>query len=290
MMVTRLLIPLRALQVILPIAAMTIAADAKAYTLERSGAWTVNHEPDGCRMSASFGQGRQTITAQFVRYQPGNAFELRLIGRSLGTPRATTITRLNFGLAGTDRAPTMVGVSGRQPLLLISYTRFDGWRRRDGSDDPPPISASQEAAVTALEFETGTSRRFQLRLGPMGRPMAALRACTDNLLAHWGYDPAVQGRLSRYAAPTNSPNTWLTPSDFPADALADDQSGIVHVRLDVGEGGEVLGCYVIAHTDPDAFSETTCRLIRERARMAPALDEQGAPIRSYYVTTVRWIG
>lgn len=290
MMVTRLLLPSRALLVILLVAAMSFAVDAKATTLERNGAWTVNHEPDGCRLSASFGQGRNAVTAQFVRYQPGDAFELRLIGARLGTPYSITSTKLDFGLGGADRAQTMVGVAGRLPLLLIPSTRFDGWRYRQGHDDPPLVSVEQEAAVAALDFETGTSLRFQLRLGPMDRPMAALRACTDILLAYWGYDPAAQGRLTRYAGPTNSPNTWLTAGDYPPHALADNQSGVVHVRLDVGETGEVLGCHVIAHTNPDAFSEITCRLIEQRARMQPALDADGAPIRSYFVTSVRWLG
>lgn len=277
------------LQWVLPIcAAAAFASPVQAASLKKNGAWVATNEVDGCHLTANFGTGRQVVTAQLTRYQPGEPFELRLIGSGLLAPRRITITKLNFGLGATDRAPTMVGVTVNRPTLIIPSVRLDGWRARTAFDSMPAISPGDEARVNALTFEVHNGERYQLELGSMQRPMAALRECTDRLVAHWGYDPGQQARLQRRVTPTNETGTWLGQTDFPPDALKARENGIVHFRLDVGESGQVLGCHVIARTEPNSFADTTCRLVTQRATLLPALDESGKPIRSYHVQTVRW--
>ena len=49
------------------------------------------------------------------------------------------------------------------------------------------------------------------------------------------------------------------------------------------------GCRVLYRTNPDEFADLTCALISKRARFAPALDAKGTPVKSFYISNVRWV-
>jgi hypothetical protein len=66
-------------------------------------------------------------------------------------------------------------------------------------------------------------------------------------------------------------------------------NGLVQFRLDVDPGGKVAGCFILSRTSPDDFADITCRAMTRRARLQPALDAKGKPIRSYYVNKVIWL-
>ena len=118
--------------------------------------------------------------------------------------------------------------------------------------------------------------------------MQAMRACPDDLLRHWGFDPAVQGALSRRVQPMGNPGNWLRSGDYPAGALWNGHNGLVRFRLDVEADGSVSNCRILFRTNPDSFADLSCKLLRERARFSPGLDKAGQPVKSYYLGRVRW--
>ena len=130
---------------------------------------------------------------------------------------------------------------------------------------------------------------YRLELRSMGAPMAALRTCMDNLLTHWGYDPAVVASLSRGVTPIGSPGNWITSADYPSKSLMQGHNGIVQFRLDVDEAGKILGCHILARTNPDEFADVSCRAVSRRAKLQPALDATGRPVKGFYITKVRFI-
>ncbi len=65
-------------------------------------------------------------------------------------------------------------------------------------------------------------------------------------------------------------------------------NGYVRFRLDVDETGNVAGCRVLYRTNPDEFADLSCKLISKRAKFAPALDAKGKPVKSYYISQIRW--
>jgi TonB family protein len=111
----------------------------------------------------------------------------------------------------------------------------------------------------------------------------------DNLVKSWGYDPVEQAAALRPVSPITSPGTWLSGNDYPLNAVMNGHSGLVQFRLDVDAEGKVLGCFILSRTSPDDFADTTCRAMIRRARLQPALDAQGKPIRSYFVGKVVWL-
>ncbi|CAA9526999.1 MAG: hypothetical protein AVDCRST_MAG91-2623 [uncultured Sphingomonadaceae bacterium] len=182
----------------------------------------------------------------------------------------------------------MNGKAGDLPLMLFSAMRLDAWERTRPEEIGPPLSPQQEAAVSGVTVKIQKKRPFHLEFGSVARPMEQLRACQSDLLKSWGYDPAVQTTLAEPARPANSPGDWLKTDDYPSGARMMGQNGIVQFRLDVDAAGKVAGCHVLARTSPDVFADVTCRNVSRRAKLEPALDANGKPVRSFYVQKVRW--
>jgi TonB family protein len=122
----------------------------------------------------------------------------------------------------------------------------------------------------------------------MDKPMDAMRVCLDELITHWGIDAAANRTLTRRAVPKSDPRHWLTPDDFPAQMMREQKSGVVNFRLMIDPDGTPTKC-VVQTPGGSAFDETTCNVLKRRARFAPALDASGRPIASFYVNTVRWL-
>lgn len=70
----------------------------------------------------------------------------------------------------------------------------------------------------------------------------------------------------------------ITSDDYPSAAASREETGTVRVRLTIGTDGRVTGCTVTGSSGSSSLDNTTCRLLRSRARFTPARDNQGNPI------------
>ena len=70
----------------------------------------------------------------------------------------------------------------------------------------------------------------------------------------------------------------ITNRDYPKAALRAGASGTVRTRFTVGVNGRVSGCVVTASSGNAELDATTCRLITQRFRFAPARDATDHPI------------
>jgi len=258
-------------------------------TLARTGKWNVNYDRDACHLLAEFGTGKDMLILRLTRYEPGESFELALYGRKLASADARSKMKVDFGLGGAPvEAEAINGTAGNLPLTLFGSTRLDGWKSEGREEIGPSLSPQQEAAVTGLTVKIERKKLFRLDFGSLAKPMEQLRKCQTDLLKSWGFDPVVQTTLAKPARPASSPAVWLRDSDYPSEAIAMGQNGIVQFRLDVDADGRVSGCHVLARTSPDVFADTTCRAVTRRAKLEPALDANGKPVRSFFVQKVRW--
>jgi TonB family protein len=271
----------------LPVAAA--AATKTPETLSRTGSWVLDYDRDACHLAAQFGTGKDVMVMRLTRYEPGDWFDLSLYGRRLASPGTRSEASIDFGLGGKPfETDAMNGKAARLPLMLLGSMRLDGWRRAGPDDIPPVLTPEQEAAVSGATVKIEGKGAFRLAFGSLAKPMAQLRACQTDLVKSWGYDPVVQASLAKPVRPTSSPGEWLRPGDYPPGAIHAGQNGIVQFRLDVDPDGKISGCHVLARTSPDVFADTTCRNVTRRARLEPALDADGRPVRSFDVQKVLW--
>lgn len=265
------------------------ARDREPESLARTGKWVVDYDRDACHLIGQFGTGKALVVARFTRYEPGDWFSLSLYGDRLKSSQVTIDARIDFGLVGPRAESGMGGNVGGLSAAFFSGTRLDGWERKAKGEVAPRISPQQEAAVKDVTVAIRGKQSFRLETGPLDKAFAQMRHCSDGLVRSWGYDPAVQASLSRPVTPLNPPGRWLNSSDYPSGALASGHNGMVQFRLDVDAQGKVVDCYVLARTNPDDFADATCRAVKRRAKLQPALDANGNPIRSFYVQKVAWL-
>lgn len=81
----------------------------------------------------------------------------------------------------------------------------------------------------------------------------------------------------------------LKASDVPESAWETGIAGTVSVRYFVNTDGRVSDCRVTRSSGSALLDNTTCRLIEQRFRYKPSLDEDGRPVRSIIVENHTWV-
>lgn len=81
----------------------------------------------------------------------------------------------------------------------------------------------------------------------------------------------------------------LRDSDYPRAAGEEGAGGIVSVRFTIALDGRAVNCRVTRSSGNGELDATTCRLIEQRYRFRPALDEAGEPVVSDMVENHEWV-
>lgn len=264
------------------------AAAKEPVALAPSTPWNVNYAKDHCRLARKFGEGKQAVFLILDQMSPGDSFRLTLGGAMMkgrGDARDATI---RFGDVLPELRPRFFpgAMSDGTPAWIFGYNI----RIKPGSaeEDSPeqPVTPEDEATVTEVLIGRPLYQPLLLKTGPMKPSFDAMRACTDELLDHWGIDVARHRQLSRPATPIGSPGSWLNSGDYPVAMLSKWLPGMVQFRLSVGADGVPTDCHVQRSTNDGGFDEAVCKGVMRRARFEPALDKDGQPLASWYVNSV----
>lgn len=86
-----------------------------------------------------------------------------------------------------------------------------------------------------------------------------------------------------------SDDAWVTPDDYPTEALRTESSGKVVAALALDQMGRVSGCRVAVSSGTHSLDAKTCEVFTKRARFIPAQDQSGNPVASTIVERVNWI-
>lgn len=261
------------------------AAD-KTLEMEPTTKWVLDYDRTSCKLARRFSSGDDVISAQFIAYNVGPGFELRLLGKPLQMSRSREIG-LAFGSEfPARRVATEVGQIGEDklPLLFMGVHRLLPVSQGVVAE----MSPEQEALVETVTVTMPGGKAYLLKTGSMAEPMEAMRTCLDDLVRSWGLEPASLKRIVTPAEPIGSPGKWIRSSDYPSSQLNDGTSSNVSFMLIVGENGKVEDCYVQSVTDDSVFGDIVCEKVRERARFQPAKDNAGRSVRSLYRNSVRW--
>lgn len=92
----------------------------------------------------------------------------------------------------------------------------------------------------------------------------------------------------KLAKPIGRPGLWVTPNDYPANALRQRHEGVTRFQLGIGTDGKVLSCEVTVSSGHAALDEAACANLRKRARFVAATGPDGAAVPGTYSSAVRW--
>ena len=85
------------------------------------------------------------------------------------------------------------------------------------------------------------------------------------------------------------PGNWTTTADYPVAALRANEQGTSAFSVIVDKAGRVKECRITSSSGSAPLDEATCRLVTQRARFFPAVDEQNNPIEGTYANRIRWV-
>lgn len=115
--------------------------------------------------------------------------------------------------------------------------------------------------------------------------MTALHDCVDELVTHWGIDVEAHKTLTRPALPIDMAAA-ASMVGYPPKMLRQRMPGLVNVRLAIDEAGRVTACHIQMPLSDPEFAASSCADIQHAFEFEPALDKDGKPIASYWVTRV----
>lgn len=275
-------------------AILGMSSAAQAGTFKPAGQWAADYGDDYCLLGRVFTDGKEEITLAFERTQPGQFFRLVVIGDALKTFRTTTSLGYTLLPAGSERQGQIVrgkSQDGKQYMDLGLATVESFAMPAPGS---PPVfkpyrTAEERAAakaVTAVEFNKGLTESVRIETGSLDAPIGALQKCTSDLVKQWGIDPAAHETLTRNAFPAGPASAWVPTGTFPFSEFSKLSGGRNAFRVLVDATGKPTKCEVFRPSVAGTANQTACDGIMKNGKFTPALDAQGQPIASYWITEV----
>ena len=92
--------------------------------------------------------------------------------------------------------------------------------------------------------------------------------------------PPAAPTVSKAAGPKGNPADWITNDDYPSDALSAEAQGTTKIRWDISPAGRVENCTIVASSGNSSLDRAACSALTRRGRYSPALDQNGAPMRT----------
>ncbi|MBA2936268.1 energy transducer TonB [Sphingomonas sp. CGMCC 1.13654] len=84
------------------------------------------------------------------------------------------------------------------------------------------------------------------------------------------------------------PDMWVSPDDYPPEALRNMWDGLVGFTLYLSSQGQVTGCAVTQSSGHSVLDDATCTLMAAHARFVPGKDAGGQSVAGEYQGHVNW--
>ena len=238
--------------------------------------WNVHYEPNSCSAQREYGDKTDPIFLGFVPSIEGGTYELLIATNGAGPSFAEELEgSVDFG-HGPMKA-WLLHFGTRKPTS-VNFYKFR-------------ISANDMAEATSAErvtFHIHGHSDLSFTLDVVPQVLAKLDDCTKDLRRFWNMRPAQQKNIATPAM--GDVRGIFSPSDYPNEALQRGQHGEVQFMLLIDEKGKVAECDILKPSGIPALDGMGCQVIRQRAKFKPALDRQGKPMRSTFVTPpVVWL-
>jgi len=83
--------------------------------------------------------------------------------------------------------------------------------------------------------------------------------------------------------------SYISDSDYPAEAIRAGEQGTVGFKLDIGPDGLVSACTILLSSNSASLDAATCRILQARARFTPARDSAGHAVADAVKGRIRWV-
>jgi TonB family protein len=277
--------------------AATLAAPlhAEPLVLKPYGPWNVDFGEDSCRLQRLFGSAEDKQVLMFQQYWPDNRAGLTVAGSAFAKFRSDDRTELSFfdGQAPIRDTAFSGNLGTYGDALIFSSIGFTEPESRANALDQPA-----DSAFRAMDLAFGKQVRFvavkqggrevRFATGAMDSAFDVLNQCTIEQVRALGVD------VDKYKTMRSRPR-WLNQAalvrriiaEYPSEARAQGEQGIMRMRVIVGADGKVERCDILKATSTQRLESPACDIM-QRAEFAPALDSEGTPFRALYATSITY--
>lgn len=289
-----------AIAFVLGLAAAGPAAAADSPPLRANSPWTVDYDTESCALRRTFGEGDSKAYLEVRRFAPGLVLQTTIASSNMRTKRSVnfkyrfngdTEWRKTIGANSVTLASGYEGVLFDSEIVdLPEYDKLEDELEREAylrSIDWRAIEKAVAAKTETITLRGAFSKELALQLGALDKPITALNECVDELMTHWGIDVEAHKTLTRPAVPVNL-SEIPSMMDYPPAMLQKSMPGLVNVRLAINETGKITACHIQMPLSDPVFEESSCADIEHLLDFDPALDKDGKPIASYWVTRVHF--
>jgi TonB family protein len=261
---------------IMPSIAVALVSVANAdgpEALAPSSPWNVDYAESECRLSRTFGAGAETFIFRISRSASLKAVEYTVAGKSLKIRDWNYSVLLRLGPGGT---------SYKLPILWYRLPSGEAAVRMLAESG---LNPEETASTRTLSMDFDNSEPLQLAVGNLGKPLAALESCYDDLLKSWNIDPAGIRGLKTAARPVDI-HAWHVFEDGWARDVPKDKKSMI-VRLDVNETGRATACKGLVSSGSPEVDAKVCALTVRNARFVPATSASGDKVGAPYVLQIQ---
>lgn len=256
------------------------ASPIPADVLRPTGPWKLDYAPSECRLLRDFGTGDAQTTLQMVRGSGFNQFDAVIAGKSV--PKLKDRVTVDMAMIPQNLVDHFDGISAQIPGHSERFVRWS---------DADFTALSSATDAQQIQFKAEGGLQISLLLNGGKAAVEALNKCYDQLLADWGVtsvEKAALGNLSVPATPKGAgqssavlaqridrptqkvtPGSWVTPMDYPTEALRQEISGKVVMLTGLNSAGRVENCRVIKSSKFEPLDQKSCEVMTKRAQYAP---------------------
>lgn len=229
------------------------AAEDTMSELQPLGPWQLDMAENKCRIARLFGDAAAPTLLYLEQWEPGRIASWAMAGPATKSFSDRQAVRYAFGPDGADGdtqfLDSTLGEYGRAIEGYSTVVPFVHEEVVPGSA-PPARELGSTAATTITDFQLSQGRReARLKVGSLAAPLAAMNTCMDDLVAHWGFDPAQQRQIVAPAHLTNRDKVAnLIVRVYPREALGNGAQADFVTRLSIDATG---GDYRLRHGQSD---------------------------------------
>lgn len=276
----------------LAVALQPSPAMAEPVVVEPGSQWSVDFDKNKCRLIRLFGPESDRNVLILEQYTPGATFSMTVGGSAFGSITADRASTIRFW---PDAAPAkhepLVGPLegyGRSLFFLsVGLTAPDKAKPDPKAPAPsaPMLDASLAAHVRFVEIGDADGQ-VRLMTGPLDRPVKVMNECLLDLIGSWGLDPEQHRTATRNARLLNEQAAMQKLYSYlPWSRIGkNNEMAVMRIRLITSADGKVESCALVENTDPK-LEAATCKGLKQ-ARLEPALDAAGEPMRSHLAITM----
>ena len=261
--------------------------------LEPTTYWNVDFGDEKCRLARAFGEGDDRHLLFIEQGGPSAGFGFMAIGPSFEKFRRPDRIEVRFGEFEPikDRTPMLGETKGVGASLIYSKMIFEEPPERDEDKQDttgealPRLDVEIASAINSVSLRYG-KRDVIFNTGNLGEAITVLNECSLNFVESWGLDRAAHASMTRLPKWKNELSVARRiQATYPSKALQREESAIIRMRVIVERDGTVSECTLNKATIAESLESPACREMK-RATFDPALDEDGQPIRSFYITQI----